>query len=429
MSRPMAGETREEHKMSHQSQRNSAPSGVTRRSFTAGTAAATALLAAPAIARAQGAPLKVGVLLPRSGFQASIGQDCQRGVEIAPGLLKDLGLPELQIMNADTETNVDVARARAEKLINDGAQLLVGAFDSGQSTAIAQVAEQKGIPYVINIAAAPPITEQGYKFVFRNFPTAPMILADAFANQKEIFETTGKAPKTVVFMHVNDTFGTAMKGGIGAVMPKFNMPYTIAETIAYDPAARDLSVEVAKAKATGAEALLMVSRLNDAILITRELVKQRWSPMAILSMGPGWYEDQYLKTLGKLADGPLSFVPWYDPNKKLSKMMVAALAKAYPEINPNTNHVYTFEALLIAADAYKRAKSADPKALADAIRTTNITDNVSTGPGIQFDAKGQNDKLKNSAIQNRGGKLVTVAPKGATDATADFPMAPYDKRG
>ena len=195
------------------------------------------------------------------------------------------------------------------------------------------------------------------------------------------------------------------------------MPYTIAETISYDPAARDLSVEIAKAKATGAEALLMVSRLNDAILLTREMVKQRWSPMAVLSMGPGWYEDQYLKTLGKLADGPLSFVPWYDPNKKLAKAMVAALAKSYPEINPNTNHVYTFEALLIAADAYKRARSTDPKALADAIRTTNITDNVSTGPGIQFDAKGQNDKLKNSAIQNRAGKLVTVAPKGATDAT------------
>ena len=343
--------------------------------------------------RAQGAALKVGVLLPRSGVQAGIGQDCQRGVDITAGILKDLGLPSLQIMNADTETNVEVARSRAEKLIGEGAQLLVGAFDSGQSTAIAQVAEQKGIPYVINIAAAPPITEQGYKFVFRNFPTAGMILRDAFVDQLEVFASVGAAPKTAVFMHVNDTFGTAMKGGIGAVMPKFDMPYKIVETIAYDPAARDLSVEISKAKATGADALLMVSRLNDAILLTRELVKQRWTPMAILSMGPGWYEDQYLKTLGKLSDGPLSFVPWYDPNKKMSKQLEAALAKAHPGVNLNTNHVYTFEALLIAADAYKRAGSTDPKALADAVRTTNITDNVSIGPGIQFDAKGQNDKI------------------------------------
>ncbi|MGA9037929.1 MAG: ABC transporter substrate-binding protein, partial [Pseudolabrys sp.] len=299
---------------------------VTRRAMSAGLGAAALAGFAPFnIVRAQTAALKVGVLLPRSGVQAGIGQDCQRGVDIAPGILKELGLPALEIMNGDTETKVEIARSRAEKLISDGAQVLVGAFDSGQSTAIAQVAEQKGIPYIVNIAAAPQITEQGYKFVFRNFPTAGMILGDAFANQKELFDAAGASPKTAVFMHINDTFGTAMKGGIGAVMPKFNLPYTLVDTIAYDPAARDLSVEVAKAKATGADALLMVSRLNDAILLTRELIKQRWSPMAILSMGPGWYEDQYLKTLGKLSDGPLSFVPWYDPNKPLSKKLEDAL--------------------------------------------------------------------------------------------------------
>ena len=237
------------------------------------------------------------------------------------------------------------------------------------------------------------------------------------------------APKSVVFMHVNDTFGTAMQKGIEGVMPKFNMPYQITETIAYDLAARDLSVEIAKAKAANAEALLLVSRLNDAMLLTRELVKQRWTPMGVLSMGPGWYEDQYLKTMGKLGDGPISFVPWYDPNKPLSKQLEAALAKAHPDINLNTNHIYTFEALLIAADAYKRAGSADPKALADAIRATNITNNVSIGPGIQFDAKGQNATLKNAAIQNRGGKLVTVAPKAAANAKAEWPMSAYDKRG
>jgi branched-chain amino acid transport system substrate-binding protein len=408
---------------------NSRRTSLTRRRLLSGAAAATSLMATPAVVRAQGGPVKVGVLLPRSGAQAGIGQDCHRGVEIAPAIFKELGLPELAIMNGDTETNVEVARARAEKMINDGAQLLIGAFDSGQSSAIAQVAEQKGIPFVINIAAAPPITEQGYKFVFRNFPTAPVILADAFANQKELFEMVGAAPKSVVFMHVNDTFGTSMAQGIGNVMPKFDMPYKIAETISYDPTARDLSVEVAKAKATGAEALLLVSRLNDAILLTRELLKQRWSPMAVLSMGPGWYEDQYLKTLGKLADGPMSFVPWYDPNKKLSKSLEAALAKAHPGVNLNTNHIYTFEALLVAADAYKRAGSSDPKALADAIRKTNITDNVSIGPGIQFNDKGQNDKLKNAAIQNRGGKLLTVAPKAASNAKPELPMTPYDRRG
>jgi branched-chain amino acid transport system substrate-binding protein len=399
-----------------------------RRRLLAGAAATAATVAAPAILRAQGGPLKVGVILPRSGYEAGIGQDCQRGVDIAPGVLKALGMPELTIINGDTESNVDTAREHAEKLINDGAQLLIGAFDSGQTTAVAQVAEQKGIPLVINVASAPEITEQGYKFVVRNFPTVQMLLSDELDSQKEVFEIAGAAPKTAVFMHVNDLFGTGMSKGLHGMMPKYNLPYMIADEISYDPAARDLSVEVTKAKATNAEIMLVVGRLNDAMLLTREMIKQRWTPQAILSMGPGWYENQYTKTLGKMSDGPISLVPWYDPNKKLSQMLEAALAKAYPDFNLNTNHVYTFEALLIAADAYKRAGSADPKALADALHATNITDNATIGPGIKFDAKGQNTGVKCGAIQNRGGKQVTIAPKQAANAKLEWPMKPYQDR-
>ena len=34
-------------------------------------------------------------------------------------------------MNADTETNVDTARTRAERLVQEGAHCLAGPFDSG----------------------------------------------------------------------------------------------------------------------------------------------------------------------------------------------------------------------------------------------------------------------------------------------------------
>ena len=395
-----------------------------RRRLLAGAAATAATIAAPAIVRAAGGPLKVGVILPRSGFEAGIGQDCQRGVDITAPILKSLGLPELTIMNGDTESDVNTAREHAEKLVSDGAQLLIGAFNSGQTTAVAQVAEQKGISLVINVGSDPQITEQGYKFVVRNFPTVPMLLKDEYAEQLEVFQIAGVTPKTAVFMHVNDLFGTGMAKGIHGTKP----PYTILEEISYDPGARDLSVEVTKAKAANAEIMLVVGRLNDAMLLTREMVKQRWTPNAILSWGPGWYENQYTKTLGKLLDGPISLVPWYDPNKKMTKTLQDAFAKKFPDLNINTNHVYTFEALLIAADAYKRAGSADPKALAAALHATHITDNVSIGPGIMFDAKGQNIGLKCGAVQNRGGKQVTVAPKEAANAKLEWPMKSYQSR-
>jgi len=89
--------------------KKSSAAKVSRRTVAAGLGALgiTAGVAPFNIVRAQSGPLKVGVLLPRSGYQAGIGQDCQRGVDVTAGLLKELGLPDLQIMNADTETNVE----------------------------------------------------------------------------------------------------------------------------------------------------------------------------------------------------------------------------------------------------------------------------------------------------------------------------------
>jgi branched-chain amino acid transport system substrate-binding protein len=330
-------------------------------------------------------------------------------------------------MSGDTESKVDVARTVAERLINDGAQILVGAFDSGQTAAIAQVAEQRRVPLLINIAAAPAITEQGYKYVFRNFTTAGMIVTDMLLLQKELFEYTKTTPKKVVLMHVNDTYGTAVLGGIKALMPKHNMPFPLGDVIAYDPAARDLSVEVAKAKASGADLLWAISRVNDSILITREMVKQRWQPTGVIAAGPGWYEDQYLQALGAVANDMISTVPWYDPNKAMSKALIAAVQKVYPGRNVATNHAYTFEALLIVADAYKRANTTDASALADALTTTQIVDNVTIGT-VKFNAKGQNESLRCAAAQNRDGRLVVVAPRSSANGEPIWPIRPWDKK-
>ena len=412
---------------------------VTRRDFNrlaAGSAVAgSAALAAPAIVRAQGNKLKVGVLLPRSGTQAFIGQSCQLGADIAPGPLREMFGVDIELMNADTETNVEVARSRAEKLINDGAQLLVGPFDSGAAAAIAQVAEQRKIPFVINIAAAPQITEQGYKYTFRNFPTAIDLIRNGLSLFRDIFQATNSAPRTAVFMHVNDTFGQSMAKGISAILPRLDyLPFKVVDTISYDPAARDLSVEVAKAKASGADMVMLVSRLNDAILLVREMVKQRWSPQGIMSPGsPGMYEAQFYKALGpKYSDYAISNVPWYNPNAALTKRVEAAFNKQFPKeklMFHALNVGFTFESLMIAADAFKRAGSTDGTALADAIRKTNIADRMMVGGPISFDAKGQNTQIASACIQNRGGQPVVVLPSSAAQMKPVFPVPGWTQRG
>src|SRR2546423_1470515 len=404
-----------------------------RRQFNKAIVAAGALSAlGPLRLRAQTQKLRVGVLLPRSGFQSFIGQSCQKGADLAPGVIKDLLGVDIELLKADTETNVDTGRTRAERLIQEGAHVLVGPFDSGAAAAIAQVAEQRGIPFVINIAAAPQITEQGYKFVFRNFQTAGDIVRNGLDLIGELFQATSTVPRTAVYMHVNDTFGQAMTKGIGALLPqRTQLPFKIVDTISYDPAAKDLTVEVSKAKAANADFLLLVCRLNDAIILRREMVKQRWQPMGIISPGsPGMYEEQYFKTLGKLSEYSISNVPWYNPKAKLTQVVEKAFKKHNPKDNlvfHGLNAGFTFEAILIAADAFKRAKSSDPKTLADAIRQTNITQKMTLGAPIKFNAKGQVEGIGSACVQNLNLLPTVVLPKEAATAKPVFPAPTYKK--
>jgi branched-chain amino acid transport system substrate-binding protein len=407
---------------------------MNRRQFNK-TLAATAVVSAFTpfgIARAQATKLKVGVILPRSGVQGLIGQSCQKGADLAPGVIKEMLGVDIELMNADWESNVDTARTRAERLIQEGAHVLVGPFDSGAASAIAQVAEQRGVPFVINIAAAPPITEQGYKFVFRNFQTAGDIVRNGLALMGDLFRATNVAPRTAVYMHVNDTFGQAMTKGIGAILPsQTQLPFKIVETISYDPAAKDLTAEIGKAKATNAEFLLLVCRLNDAIILRREMVKQRWNPMGVISPGsPGMYEEQFYKSLGKLSEYCISNVPWYNPNAELTKVVEKAFLKQNPKdklVYHGLNAGFTFEAILIAADAFKRARSTDPKALADAIRQTNITSKMMLGGPIKFNAKGQVEGIGSACLQNLNQVPTVVLPAAAATAKPVFPMPGFKK--
>jgi branched-chain amino acid transport system substrate-binding protein len=407
-----------------------ASSPVSRRSFGRGVAATAAMVSTSGWIRAGRAaePLRLGVLQPRSGFLALIGQACQRGFDIAVPMLKEMGY-SIELMNADTESSPDVARTQAEKLIREGAHMLCGAFESGATAAIAQVCEQKGVPFVINISADPKITEQGYKFTFRNFPTSPMLGTHGLQLIKDLLAATKVSPKTAVLMHVNDSFGQSMLGGIKALAPKVGLPFEITEIISYDPKARDLSVEVAKAKAAKADLHMVVCRLNDAILMVREMVKQKYEPMGIVSPGsPGMYERQFLKTLGKYGDYCVSNVPWFDPKQEMAETLRKAFEKTYPEENYDLNIGFSFEGALVAADAHKRAGSTAPQALVEALKKTSIAKRVMIGGPIRFDEKGQNVDLISAAVQNRDGQPTVVLPATNASLPPVFPMPGWAAR-
>jgi branched-chain amino acid transport system substrate-binding protein len=153
--------------------------------------------------------------------------------------------------------------------------------------------------------------------------------------------------------------------------------------------------------------------------------------MGVVSPGsPGMYEEQFSKALGPIANYCISNAPWFNPKTNMTKVVKSAFAKANPKENfvfHGTNVVYTYESILIAADAFKRAKSTDPKALAEAIRQTNITDRTVLGGPLKFNAKGQVEGNLSACTQNLNGEPRVVLPESAAEAKPVFPAPDYKK--
>jgi branched-chain amino acid transport system substrate-binding protein len=401
---------------------------VTRRRFLARAAGALGTAVLPQRLLAQAAPVKIGVILYLTGVQSFMGQQTRKGNEFGAKIVKEAGGPPMEFVYGDAESKPESGRIVAERLIRDGATLLIGTNDSGSTISVAQAAEAAKIPFLINIASAPQITEQGFTQIFRNFPPATALVANAVARIKELGASTGVEPKTAVILHVNDTFGQGVIKGVDALWERLQVPIRILDRISYDVRARDLSVEVAKAKAVGADLLMPITRVSDAILMIREMVKQNWSPMGIISPGsPGPYEKAFTDALGKYADGYMSCVPWYNPTKKRSREIADRFERETGD-RFDLNAAFAFEAVEIAADAIKRANSAEPAAIHAALKTTDIADHIIYGGPIRFDEKGQNPNIGGVMLQNQNAKPVVVSPADASEAKAVFPLVPFDKR-
>ena len=276
-------------------------SGIGRRLVLQGALGAGTLLGLSRFTRARAAPgsLVIGVLLPRTGYLAGAGNTCFAGVRLAQQVLSPLGMPKFVVLEGDTGESPESALSAATSLIDQGAHILIGCYDSGQTVAVAALAERRRVPMIVNIGAAPSLTQQGYRYIFRNFPDAHRIVADSYALQKLLFQKTGFTPRKVVVLFINNGRGIE---AIENMLPEVHMDYAMAPSIAYDPQALDLSKEVSAARDSGADALWTVSRADDAIRIGRELVKQNWTPAVLMSSNAGLHEPAYRDALGKYAE-------------------------------------------------------------------------------------------------------------------------------
>jgi len=416
-------------------------SRVSRRTFLTTTVAGAAVAGFPLPLRAQAKTIKIAAIHCVTGPLAEPGQACRLAAQIAvdhvnaAGGIKSMDGAKLELMLGDTQTKADVARAEAERLINAGAQLLMGTFNSADTNAIVPVAQQRRVPFLVDISAADPITanvakavkegQQKTQYVYRNFPTGTLFGVRAVQYFTDVFREAGVTPKRVALMHANDLFGTNQAKGFLAAYRAAKPAWQLLEdeVIAWNEPPADLSTEVSKVKTLKPDVIAPITRPASAQVLLPEIRKQRVEILGIVGPGsPGLYEAGQLAVLKEDLEYVMTSVPW--PNFKHPKAQ--KLAEEYLKRSGgktlDTNSGYSYDGIHVLADVLERAKSVEPEAVVEALKKTSYKDNlmVSTGP-VVFNEIGDNPNAAPAMIQILKGKPTAVWPKEHALAKFVFP--------
>ena len=165
----------------------------------AGLVLALTLIMAAATARAQDV-VRIAALYPLSGPVAKSGEDTLNAIRLAvdvingkypdsnlpfakPGGLPGLKGAKIELMAADHQGSPEIGAAEAERMITQQkAVALIGAFHSSVASTVSQVAERNEIPFITGESEATPLTERGYKWIFRTTPTSLNQARDFFVS-------------------------------------------------------------------------------------------------------------------------------------------------------------------------------------------------------------------------------------------------------
>jgi branched-chain amino acid transport system substrate-binding protein len=372
-------------------------------------------------AAAAQAVIKVGVVIPLSGLTSQIGDKVKAAYTLAQDEINAKGGingEPLQFVFADHQGKPDVGAREAERLIQqDKVQALTGSYESGVTLAVAQVAERRKIPYIVPYSAADRITESGFKYTFRTRPPSRVWVEAMFDYLAGAAKQSGKPIDKIAILAEDGAYGQGIVENIKQSAAAHGKQ--IVDTETFHSGAQDLTAQISKIRASGADAILAASYLNDTMkaLQTLNMLKFRRPYMTI---GTGQVDAGFFQ-LGPLAENAVGTTAWLPDVKVPEAAEFAARVKDKLKLDANDDIAYAYSAAYLYKEAVEAGKSAEPETVRQTLATHTFTSERANlvpheGKYLKFDAKGQANTVILTA-QAQGGKWVTVWPSSLAGAS------------
>lgn len=344
------------------------PFAPSRRAVLAGGAAA-ALLAAPALVRAQGAPIRIGSLTPLTGAGGSYGpvmRDAIVGVfnqvNAAGGVLGR----QIQVVTEDTQTNPEAAVRAARKLIDvDRVSAIAGTWASAVTTAVAPLCWENKV-VLCTVSGADSITalpHQGY--IFRTQPTTTL----QFQNVMRFIQRNGG---TRIFYAGPQT---PFAAGWIEMMRTFTAANNLfSASMIYENNKTSYRSEVDEILRSRPDFIFLGGYVPDSTVLLRDLFRASYQGKI---MGPAYAVNQQLVDAlpAEVTNGIYIYEPWGAAESGAYRRLQQMVNR--PEPDPYTSQTYDHASLL--ALAIQAAGDPAGQAIRDAMRR------VSQGGGEAVD--------------------------------------------
>src|SRR6185369_6856118 len=387
-------------------------------------AAASGVVAAPSVLRAQGAPVKVGILQPVSGALSYSGQQGRLGAtlaleEINASGIKALGGAKIEPVMGDAQSTPEGGNAEVEKTNSAGVCAIVGGYASGICLATTQTAARYDLPYLVDVGVTDAIVTRGLKNTFRFGPGFGVIAKTALANLIAINEKAGKPAKTVMIVHEDSAFGSGLAKLLNEQLPP--QGFEVLETIAHPTPTRDFNNVVLKIRAANPDIVIPANYYNEYVLLARTMQQQRVRPKAAIYsvLGGAASSYKFVKEFPEAAQHIMDCNHWFDPRNPRAQ---ALKKKVEAQGQFFTYEVYlNYSSTLLLADAIERAKSSDRARITEALSGSTFAGHVMPYGPTKF-VNGQNQGAAPANTQVINGDIQVVLPEAFASAKPVYPM-------
>ncbi|UCE31331.1 MAG: ABC transporter substrate-binding protein [Burkholderiales bacterium] len=327
-----------------------------------------ALLGTPSVAQE---PIRIGSFLSVTGPASFLGDPELKTLEMMVEKINAGGGVlgrKLQLFAYDDAGSAEKARTFAKRLLEqDQVDLIVGGSTTGATMAAVPLVEQAGVPF-ISLAGAVVIIEPVKKWVFKTPHT------DRMACEKIFVDMKARGFTKVGPISGSGGFDKSMRGQCLAAAPKYGIEVVGDET--YGAADTDMTAQLTKLRASGAQAVLNAGFGQGPAIVTRN--HKQLGMTQPLYQSHGVASKEYIRLAGDAAEGVrlpaaallvADLLAADDPQKPV----VTAYRDGYEsrfksEVSTFGGHAY--DGLMLAVGAINAAGSVDKEKVRSALEAT-----------------------------------------------------------